>query len=69
VGHNLQPLTVDIHTVRTTHPTGRYPVLFVDTPGFDSVDISDVEILNMIAAFLMKTWVGCFERWASVLMT
>ena len=35
-------------------------VVLIDTPGFDDTNISDAEILNMIAAFLATTWVSLF---------
>jgi hypothetical protein len=37
------------------HPTGGYPVVFVDTPGFDDIYISDIDILATIADWLVKT--------------
>jgi hypothetical protein len=55
VGHKLRSFTADIRTVRITHPTDGHPVLFVDTPGFDDTLKSDVEILSMIADFLVTT--------------
>jgi predicted GTPase len=32
-------------------------VTLIDTPGFDDTDRSDTAILNMIAAYLSKTYV------------
>jgi acyl-CoA-binding protein len=37
------------------HPGDRHPVVFVDTPGFDDTFKSDVEILSMIAEWLVTT--------------
>jgi hypothetical protein len=54
VGHSLRSHTADIRTVRTTHPNGGRPVVFVDTPGFDDTVKSDVEILSTIADWLVK---------------
>jgi len=54
VGHKLRSFTAGIQTARTAHPTDGYPVLFVDTPGFDDTSKSDMEILGMIADFLRR---------------
>jgi hypothetical protein len=53
VGHSLRSRTADIRAVRATHPKGGYPVVFVDTPGFDDTVKSDVEILSAIADWLV----------------
>jgi len=58
VGRGLRSFTEDIRTVRITHPTNGRPILLVDTPGFDDTSKSDVEILAMIANFLVKTYEG-----------
>jgi hypothetical protein len=54
VGHKLRSCTTDIRTVRITHPDDGRPLLLVDTPGFDDTVKSDVEILIMIADYLVK---------------
>jgi len=58
VGRGLRSFTEDIRTVRITHPANGHPILLVDTPGFDDTSKSDVEILAMIANFLVKTYKG-----------
>jgi len=58
IGHKLRSFTTAIRTVRYTHPVDGYPVLFVDTPGFDDTDKSDLEILTIIADWLVKTYKG-----------
>ena len=55
VGHGLQPGTINIQPIRATHPTTDDPVIFVDTPGFDNPDRSDMEILTMITGWLKQT--------------
>jgi len=55
VGHKLRSFTEDIRTVRILHPADGHPVLFVDTPGFDDTFKSDIEILSLIADFLVTT--------------
>ena len=35
-------------------------VILIDTPGFDDTNVSDAEILNMIAVFLATAWVVLF---------
>jgi hypothetical protein len=37
------------------------PVVFVDTPGFDDTYKSDMEILTMIANWLVRTCVYCLD--------
>ena len=54
VGHKLRSCTTDIRTVRITHPGDGRPLLLVDTPGFDDTVKSDVEILIMIADYIVK---------------
>jgi len=56
IGHGLQSYTSDIRSVRTNHPKDGRPVVFVDTPGFDDTYKSDLEILTMIAEWLVKTY-------------
>jgi len=57
IGHKLRSFTSDIRTVRIDHST-LGSVVFVDTPGFDDTTKSDVEILTMIANWLVKVYKG-----------
>jgi GTP-binding protein EngB required for normal cell division len=57
VGHQLRTFTTDIRTVRVDHPT-LGSVVFVDTPGFDNTAKSDVEVLTVIADWLVKVYKG-----------
>jgi len=61
VGHKLESETSDIRAVRVDHPITGSPVVLVDTPGFDDSSKSDVEILTMIAGWLVKTYKGHFN--------
>jgi len=54
IGHGLQSYTEDIRSVRVMHPTHNYPVVFVDTPGFDDTYRPDIEILTLTARFLVN---------------
>jgi len=56
VAHGWRSDTSEIRTVRAKHPTEGYPVVFVDTPGFDHTNMSDMEILIMIAEWLVKAY-------------
>lgn len=56
IGHGLISYTSEIRSVRTIHPINKYPVVFVDTPGFDDTYKSDIEILSMIADWLVQTY-------------
>ena len=54
IGRGLKSYTPSIRTIEIPHPTGSYPVAFVDTPGFDDTYTLEAEILAMIA--------GCFDK-------
>jgi len=56
IGRGLRSFTEDIRIVRTIHPNDGRPILFADTPGFDDTSKSDVEILILIADFLVKIY-------------
>ncbi|KZP04217.1 hypothetical protein FIBSPDRAFT_941125, partial [Athelia psychrophila] len=56
VGHSLQSQSVDIKAVRTKHPDDQGSVIFVDTPGFDDTNRSDIEILAQIAGWFVKVY-------------
>jgi hypothetical protein len=53
IGHGLKSYTSNIQSVITTSPDGRHVVL-VDTPGFDDTFKSDIDILEIIATWLVK---------------
>jgi len=57
IGHKLRSFTQDIRTVRIEHPTIG-SVVFVDTPGFDDIFKSDMEILTTIANWLVTVYEG-----------
>jgi hypothetical protein len=54
VGHDLVSCTSQIQTIRCIHPDGR-PVVLVDTPGFDDTKMSNMDILTLVADWLLKT--------------
>lgn len=56
IGHGIVSHTSEIRSVRTTHPVNQYPVVFVDTPGFDVPYKSDMEILSMISDWLVHNY-------------
>ncbi|KZP32060.1 hypothetical protein FIBSPDRAFT_813098 [Athelia psychrophila] len=56
VGHSLQSQTSEIRAVRTKHPEDHGSVIFVDTPGFDETNRSDIEILAQIAGWFVKVY-------------
>jgi len=58
VGHQLRSLTTNIQTIRYTHPVDGCPVVFVDTPGFNDTHKSDLEILTIIADWLVNAYKG-----------
>ena len=68
MGHGLQSHIAEAQTVRVTHPTNGYPVVFVDTPGFDETFKPDMDILIKIADWLRKSWVDGIKCFVSVLI-
>ncbi|KAF8159706.1 P-loop containing nucleoside triphosphate hydrolase protein [Crassisporium funariophilum] len=57
VGHSLNSCTSTINNVKLSFPAySECDIVFVDTPGFDDTNKSDVEILNMIADWLQKRY-------------
>jgi hypothetical protein len=61
VGRGLRSYTEDIGIVRIAHPIDSYPVVLIDTPGFNGPSQSDVEILTKISDFLGQTLVYCVD--------
>jgi predicted GTPase len=61
VGHELQSCTTEINMVKLNYLDPSritdFDIVFVDTPGFDDTNKTDVEILEMLADWLNKTWV------------
>jgi DNA segregation ATPase FtsK/SpoIIIE-like protein len=55
VGRSLESCTREVQTSLPFVVSGRI-VTLIDTPGFDDTDRSDTAILNMIAAYLSKTY-------------
>ncbi|KZP32041.1 hypothetical protein FIBSPDRAFT_723592 [Athelia psychrophila] len=56
VGHDLQSKTSKVLAVRSKHPKDQSSVIFVDTPGFDDTNRSDIEILAEIASWFVKVY-------------
>ena len=54
-GHNLQSCTSEVSVFRL--PCGSRNLCFVDTPGFDDTNKSDLDILKLISKWLSKTYV------------
>ncbi|GLB39712.1 hypothetical protein LshimejAT787_0702220 [Lyophyllum shimeji] len=55
VGHGLTPKTTSIRHFPTAHPRNRgRRFIFVDTPGFDSPNLQDWQILDGIVTWLRK---------------
>ena len=56
VGHGLASFTTEISVIRLSFPG--LDLCFVDTPGFDATDKSDVDIFKLISNWLYSTWVS-----------
>ncbi|KAF9788713.1 P-loop containing nucleoside triphosphate hydrolase protein [Thelephora terrestris] len=57
VGKGLRSCTNTVQVADAFNLAGRRVVL-IDTPGFDDTSLSDVDVLNMIAAFLENSYEG-----------
>jgi GTPase Era involved in 16S rRNA processing len=55
VGHGLNSCTHEIQVVRCFDKKQDRQIVFIDTPGFDDTNISDFDILQMIAEWLKRT--------------
>lgn len=54
VGHDLESFTNDISVIKLSFPG--LDLCFVDTPGFDDTNKSDVCILKLISDWLFTTY-------------
>ncbi|KIM73935.1 hypothetical protein PILCRDRAFT_716400 [Piloderma croceum F 1598] len=54
VGHGMMSHTASVQLTRVTHPTSKFPVVLVDTPGLGDTYKSDTETLSTIAEWLLK---------------
>jgi hypothetical protein len=55
VGHGLESCTHQIQIIRCFDAQQNRRIVFVDTPGFDDTNISDLDILRMVADWLKLT--------------
>lgn len=60
--NNLITCTADIRPIITNHPDYGSVFTLVDTPGFDDAYKSDIEILTMIADWVVKRRVYLNDR-------
>ncbi|KAH0578627.1 hypothetical protein H2248_003765 [Termitomyces sp. 'cryptogamus'] len=57
VGHGVDPCTQTIQYIVVVHPTApTHRIVLLDTPGLDSIDAPDDEILERIASWLKKSY-------------
>ncbi|KAF8557842.1 hypothetical protein OG21DRAFT_1406255 [Imleria badia] len=56
VVEDLRSQTRAVQSVRCLHPDGCRNIVLVDTPGFDDTNLSDVQILRIIAHWLKDTY-------------
>ena len=59
MGHSLEPFTSEVSAFRRSMPElACGDLVFVDTPGFDSIPgRSDADILNMVANWLKSKYI------------
>ena len=61
MGHDLGLCTKEVEKFRHSLPGLAYgDLVFVDTPGFDDMSKSDLEVLKMVDNWLKSTYVFCF---------
>ena len=61
MGHDLKLCTKEVEKFRHSLPGLAYgDLVFVDTPGFDDISNSDLEVLKMVDKWLKSTYVICF---------
>ncbi|KAG8800222.1 Translocase of chloroplast, partial [Serendipita sp. 400] len=56
VGHDIESCTAKVALINAEDPIHGRQAVLVDTPGFDDTYKSDIEILTMIAEFLVRTY-------------
>ncbi|KAL6302086.1 P-loop containing nucleoside triphosphate hydrolase protein [Sparassis latifolia] len=66
VGDSLRACTSRVNAIRYPHPFDGRPIVFVDTPGFDDTNKSDLDILKMVADWLTKTYKKGFKLTAII---
>lgn len=54
IGHDLENPPADVRVVRADCKVNGHNVVFVDTPPFDDSLRTDIEVLGLIAEFLVK---------------
>ena len=60
MGHDLGLCTKEVEKFRHSLPGLAYgDLVFVDTPGFDDMSKSDLEVLKMVDNWLKSTYVFC----------
>lgn len=52
INHGLLTCTEDVGYVRADHPETHHPVVFIDTPGFDATESSDISTLGKVVSCL-----------------
>ncbi|KAF7973138.1 hypothetical protein HWV62_16188 [Athelia sp. TMB] len=67
IGHTLSSQTSEVTAVRCVHPSDGRPVVFVDTPGFDATNRSDIDVFRLIADWVVEL-TSCLIKTESYLM-
>lgn len=58
IGHELSSCTTEVKMFRHESPErSDFKVVLVDTPGYDYIEPTDAEVLEMIADWINKTYV------------
>ena len=58
IGDELEPCTNEISMIKLSdRELSDNDIMFIDTPGFDTLEVSEADILRQLSDWLRTTWV------------
>jgi len=58
IGHELELCTRNISVIKISdRERSDHDIVFIDTPGFDTLNVSEADILKLVSDWLKTTWV------------
>lgn len=58
IGDELEPCTNEISMIKLSdRELSDNDIVFIDTPGFDTLEVSEADILRQLSDWLRTTWV------------
>jgi len=56
IGNELEPCTSEISMIKLSdHGLSDNDIMFIDTPGFDTLEVSEADVLKQLSEWLRKT--------------